>query len=162
MVSATASNGMQISFSVGDARDSVNAPAPADAKAPKAAPAAAPALATDGSRAPQGAPCAVRILHKSPKSKSREVATFKLKGMPADHDAMMALLKRRACEAGANALLIKKPKHRAGTPVDQVEAAALVLPAVKPAVDSKPAPKTIEVPLPSKPVPKTITVDPAA
>jgi hypothetical protein len=82
--------------------------------------------------------------------------------MPRDRDVIMALLKRRACEAGANALLVTRMKAKADASIYHVEAAAFVIKSAKPSADAKPVPKTIEVPLPSKPVPKTITVDPHA
>ncbi len=142
--SAKTANGTQISFAIGDA----HAPDEADTQGTSGA-----------TPSPQ---CEVQILHEKPKSPAREVATFKLDAMPAEHADIISLLKRRACEAGANAVLIKKLKQGAAAlSADHVEAVALVLESAKPA-GHKPVPKTIEVPLPSKPVPKTITVDPDA
>jgi hypothetical protein len=170
-VSARTSGGMPISFIVGDAR-AAGAATPNDARASGDArpaggersasdAAAVTLLASPGAGAPPGAEpsqCDVEILHKKPRSAVREVATFKLDGEPVERDQIMALLKRRACEAGANALVLKQSDSAAGT--YHVEAVALRIESAKPA--GKPVRKTIEVPLPSKPVPKTITVDPDA
>lgn len=174
-VSATTSGGAQISFTVGD-KPAVVAPASANGRATTDAAASgkhasaetqasADARASDdaGTAGGGAAPaCDVQILHDKPKAAVREVATFKLDGALAERDQIMSLLKRRACEAGANALLLKKPDSTATAAQGayHVEAVALLLESAR--RDHTPVPKTIEVPLPSKPVPKTITVDPDA
>jgi len=110
------------------------------------------------------AKCEVRILHDKPVGKTREVATLKLDGEPAQHENILSLLKRKACEAGANAVLIKTMgKARVeGVNVDHVEAVALIVGTPAPPVDPSPVPKTITVTPDGPPVPKTITVDPGA
>jgi hypothetical protein len=116
----------------------------------------------DGSAAP--AKCEVEILHDAPKGKTREVGTLKVDGTPGQHEDIMSLLKRKGCEAGANAVLIKSmSKTRVeGEKVDHVEAVALVVGTPKPPVDPSPVPKTITVTPDGPVVPKTITVDPGA
>jgi hypothetical protein len=108
--------------------------------------------------------CAVEILHDAPKGKTREVGTLKVDGAPGQHEDLMSLLKRKGCEAGADAVLIKSmSKTRVdGVKVDHVEAAALVIGTPKPPVDPSPTPKTITVTPDGPAVPKTITVDPGA
>lgn len=152
-VSAATTNGTRISFSVGDVPTTNNS----NAAGASGSTATAPGAKKTGSSA---AKCSVRILKKKPKTAARKVATFKFEAMRRDRKTVMALLKRRACEAGANALLITKSKKNNDASTYHVEAAAFVIESVKPASHAKPVPKTIEVPLPSKPVPKTITVDP--
>jgi len=111
-----------------------------------------------------GSKCEVRILHENPAGKTREVATLNIDGAPAQHEDVLSLLKRKACEAGANAVVIKSMgKTRVeGVKVDHVEAVALVVGTSKPAVDPSPRPKTITVTPEGPAVPKTITVDPGA
>jgi hypothetical protein len=110
------------------------------------------------------AKCEVRILHENPAGETREVATLNVDGAPAQHENILSLLKREACEAGANAVVIKrmgKPRVE-GVKVDHIEAVALVVGTPKPPVDSSPVPKTITVTPEGPAVPKTITVDPGA
>jgi hypothetical protein len=106
----------------------------------------------------------VQILHDKPTGKTREVATLNVDGAPVQHEDILALLKRKACEAGANAVLIKKmAKTRVeGVNVDHVEAVALFVGTPKPPVDPSPVPKSITVTPEGPAVPKTITVDPGA
>ncbi|HEY2525296.1 MAG TPA: hypothetical protein VGI29_09580 [Candidatus Binataceae bacterium] len=113
-----------------------------------------------GSTAP--AKCEIEILHDAPKGKTREVGTLKVDGAPGQHEDIMSLLKRKGCEAGANAILIKSmSKTRVdGVKVDHVEAVALVIGTPKPPVDPSPVPKSITVTPDGPAVPKTITVDP--
>jgi hypothetical protein len=110
------------------------------------------------------APCEVQILHDKPAGKTREVATLNVDGAPAQDEDIMSLLRRKACEAGANTVLIKSMgKTRVeGVKVDHVEAAALIVGTPKPPVDPSPVPKTITVTPEGPAVPKTITVDPGA
>ncbi|HTJ09404.1 MAG TPA: hypothetical protein VL393_06925 [Candidatus Binataceae bacterium] len=117
---------------------------------------------SEGSAPP--AKCEVDILHDKPKGKTREVATLEVDGAPAQHEDILSLLRRKACEAGANAVLIKSMgKARVeGVNVDHVEAVALVVGTPKPPVDPSPVPKTITVTPEGPAVPKTITVDPGA
>jgi hypothetical protein len=117
---------------------------------------------SEGSAPP--APCEVQILHDKPAGKTREVATLKVDGAPAQHEDILSLLKRKACEAGANAVLIKSMgKTRVeGVKVDHVDASALIVGAPKPPIDPSPVPKTITVTPEGPAVPKTITVDPGA
>ena len=116
----------------------------------------------DGSAAPPK--CAVEILHDAPKGKTREVGTLKVDGAPGQHEDLMSLLKRKGCEAGANAVLIESmSKTRVdGVKVDHVEAVALIVGTPRPPVDPSPVPKTITVTPDGPAVPKTITVDPCA
>ncbi len=116
----------------------------------------------EGSAPP--AKCEVRILHDKPAGKSREVATLEADGAPAQHEDILSLLKRKACEAGANAVVIKTmAKTRvAGVTVDHVEAVALMIGTPKPSADPSPVPKSITVTPDGPPAPKTITVDPGA
>jgi hypothetical protein len=106
----------------------------------------------------------VQILHDQPTGKTREVATLNVDGAPAQHEDILALIKRKACEAGANAVLIKRmSKTRvAGVKVDHVEAVGLIVGTPKPPVDLSPVPKSITVTPDGPAVPKTITVDPGA
>jgi hypothetical protein len=106
----------------------------------------------------------VQILHDKPRGKTREVATLNVDGAPTQHEDILALLKRKACEAGANAVLIKSmAKTRVdGVKVDHVEAVALIVGTPKPPVDRSPVPKSITVTPEGPAVPKTITVDPGA
>ena len=106
----------------------------------------------------------VQILHDKPTGKTREVATLNVDGAPTQHEDILALLKRKACEAGANAVLIKTmAKTRVeGVTVDHVEAVALIVGTPKPPVDPSPVPKSITVTPEGPAVPKTITVDPGA
>ena len=92
------------------------------------------------------------------------MATLKVEGAPAQHEDILSLLKRKACEAGANAVLIKSMgKTRVeGVKMDHIEAVALVVGTPKPPVDPSPIPKTITVTPEGPAVPKTITVDPGA
>ena len=110
------------------------------------------------------AKCEVRILHDKPAGKTREVATLKLDGAPAQHENILSLLKRKACEAGANTVLIKTMGRARveGVNVDHVEAVALIVGTPAPPVDPSPVPKTITVTPDGPAVPKTITVDPGA
>jgi hypothetical protein len=110
------------------------------------------------------AKCEVQILHENPAGKTREVATLNVDGAPAQHEDILSLLRRKACEAGANAVVIKSMgKARVeGVKVDHVEAVALVVGTPKPLVDPSPVPKTITVTPEGPAVPKTITVDPGA
>ncbi|MGH7914059.1 MAG: hypothetical protein ACREPW_05340 [Candidatus Binataceae bacterium] len=110
------------------------------------------------------AKCEVRILRDKPAGKTREVATLNVYGAPAQHEDILSLLKRKACEAGANAVLIKHmDKTRVqGVKADHVEAIALIVGTPKPPVDPSPVPKTITVTPESPAAPKTITVDPGA
>jgi hypothetical protein len=106
----------------------------------------------------------VQILLDKPVGKTREVATLNVDGAPAQHEDILSLLKRKACEAGANAVLIKSMGKRRveGVNVDHVEAVALMIGTPKPPVDPSPVPKTITVTPEGPAAPKTITVDPAA
>ena len=106
----------------------------------------------------------VQILHDKPTGKTREVATLKVDGAPAQYEDILALLRRKACEAGANAVLIKSmAKTRVeGVKVDHVEAVALIVGTPKPLVDPSPVPKSITVTPEGPAVPNTITVDPGA
>jgi hypothetical protein len=106
----------------------------------------------------------VQILHDKPTGMTREVATLNVDGAPTQHEDILALLKRKACEAGANAVLIKTmAKTRVeGVTVDHVEAVALIVGTPKPPVDPSPVPKSITVTPEGPAVPKTITVDPGA
>ncbi len=117
---------------------------------------------SDGAMPP--ANCEVRILYDKPAGKTREVATLNVKGTPAQHEDILSLLKRQACAAGANAVLIKSTGRTSveGAKVDQVEAVALIVGTPKPPVDPSPVPKTITVTPEGPAVPKTITVDPDA
>jgi hypothetical protein len=110
------------------------------------------------------AKCEVQILHENPSGKTREVTTLNVDGAPAQHEDVLSLLKRKACEAGANAVVIKsRAKTRVeGVKMDHVEAVALVVGTPKPPVDPSPAPRTITVTPEDPAVPKTITVDPGA
>jgi hypothetical protein len=116
----------------------------------------------EGSTPP--AKCEVQILRDKPVGKTREVATLNVDGAPAQHEDILSLLKRKACEAGANAVLIKSmgKKRVEGVNVDHVEAVALMIGTPKPPVDPSPVPKTITVTPEGPAAPKTITVDPAA
>ena len=116
----------------------------------------------DGSAAPPK--CTVEILHDAPKEKTREVGTLKVDGAPGQHEDLMSLLKRKGCEAGANAVLIKSMSTTRvdGVKVDRVEAVALVIGTPRPPVDPSPVPKTITVTPDGPAAPKTITVDPGA
>jgi hypothetical protein len=106
--------------------------------------------------------CDVKVLHDKPAGKTREVGTLEVTGAPAQHENILSLLKRKACEAGANAVLIKSmaKKRVEGVKVDHVEAVALIVGTPKPPVDPSPVPKTITVTPEGPAVPKTITVDP--
>jgi hypothetical protein len=106
----------------------------------------------------------VQILHHQPTGKTREVATLSVDGAPAQHEDILALLKRKACEAGANAVLIKRMSETgvAGVKVDHVEAVGLIVGTPIPPVDPSPVPKSITVTPEGPAVPKTITVDPDA
>ena len=110
------------------------------------------------------AKCEAQILHDKPTGKTREVATLNVDATPAQHEDILSLLKRKACEAGANAVLIKSMGQRRveGVQVDHVEAVALIVGTPKPPVDPSPVPKTITVTPEGPAVPKTITVDPGA
>lgn len=154
-VSASTSNGTPISFTMGDTSASKGANS-------LGANIDYSGMSTMRVGRTSRSHCTVQILREKPRTAAREVATFKLGGARRNRGAMMALLKRRACEAGANALLLKKSKKSTQASGYQIEAVALVLKSAKPSSESKPVPKTIEVPLPSAPVPKTITVDPDA
>jgi hypothetical protein len=116
----------------------------------------------EGSSPP--AKCEVQVLHDEPVGRTREVATLNVEGAPAQHEDILSLLKRKACEAGANAVLIKSMGKRRveGVKVDYVEAVALMIGTPKPPVDPSPVPKTITVTPEGPAAPKTITVDPAA
>jgi hypothetical protein len=104
----------------------------------------------------------VHILRDKPTGKTREVATLKLDGAPAQHEDILSLLKRKACEAGADAILITRTGQTSveGVKVDHVEAVALIVGTPKPPVDPAPVPKSITVTPDGPAVPKTITVDP--
>jgi hypothetical protein len=117
---------------------------------------------SEGSAPP--APCEMQILHDQPVEKAREVATLNVDGAPAQHEDILSLLKRKACEAGANAVLIKSmgKTQVEGVKVDHVDAVALIVGTPKPPVDPSPVPKTITVTPEGPAVPKTITVDPGA
>ena len=117
---------------------------------------------TAGSAAPLK--CEIEILHDAPKGKTREVGTLKVDGAPGQHEDLMSLLKRKGCEAGANAVLIKSMSNTRvdGVKVDHVEAVALLIGTPKPPVDPSPVPKSITVTPDGPAVPKTITVDPGA
>jgi hypothetical protein len=106
----------------------------------------------------------VQILDHQPTGKTREVATLDVDGAPAQHEDILALLKRKACEAGANAVLIKRMVQTRveGVKVDHVEAVGLIVGTPKPPVDPSPVPKSITVTPEGPAVPKTITVDPDA
>jgi len=108
--------------------------------------------------------CAVQILRENPAGKTREVASLYVDGEPAQHEGILSLLKRKACEAGANAIVIKDIGERGGEGpmMDHVEAIALVVGTPEPPVDPSPMPKTITVTPEGSAVPKTITVDPEA
>ena len=108
--------------------------------------------------------CDVQLLHDKPAASVRQVATFKIDGMPSQRDDITTMLKGKTCEAGANALLIEDSSRKdseAGS-VYHVEAAAFFVTKPKSAADARPAPRTITVPLPAPAVPKTITVDSGA
>lgn len=117
---------------------------------------------SEGSAPPSN--CAVQILRGKPAGRSREVGTLEVDGAPAQHEDILSLLKRKACEAGANAVLIRSMgKTRvAGVKVDHVEAVALMIGTPKPPTDPSPLPKTITVTPDGPATPKTITVDPGA
>ncbi len=106
--------------------------------------------------------CAVQVLHAQPAEKAREVGTLSVDGAPAQHEDILSLVRHRACEAGANAVLIKSTdkKQVDGVRVDHVEAVALVLGTPAPPADPAPVPKTITVTPDGPAVPKIITVDP--
>ena len=114
----------------------------------------------EGSAVP--AKCEVQILREKPAGKSRELAMLNVDGAPAQHEDILSLLKRKACDAGANAVLIKTmTKTRVeGVKVDHVEAVALMIGTPKPSPDPSPVPKSITVTPEGPPAPKTITVDP--
>jgi hypothetical protein len=116
----------------------------------------------EGSAPPR--PCQVEILHEQPRGKTREVATLKVDGAPAQHEDILSLLRRKACEAGANAVLIQSmgKTQVEGVKVDHVEAVALIVGTPKPPANPSPAPKTITVTPDGPAAPKTITVDPGA
>jgi len=108
--------------------------------------------------------CNVQILRDKPAASARQVATFKIDGMPSQRDDILTMLKGKACEAGANALLIKDARQEdseAGS-VYHVEAVAFFAKKPGRAAGHAPAPKTITVPPPTQAVPKTITVDSSA
>jgi hypothetical protein len=111
-----------------------------------------------------GGTCEIQILHDQPERAAREVGTLKIDGAPAQRDNLLSLLKRQACEAGANAIIIKSIEKRRldGVRFDHVEAVALVVGTPKPPVDPSPAPKTITVTPDGPAIPKTINVDPGA
>ena len=117
---------------------------------------------SEGSAPP--AKCEVQILHTKPAGKTREVATLDVDGAPDQHEDILSLLKRKACEAGANAVLIEKmgKTQVEGVAVDHLEAVALIVGVPKPPVNPSPAPKTITVTPEGPAAPKTITVDPGA
>jgi hypothetical protein len=75
------------------------------------------------------AKCEVQILRENPAGKAREVATLNVDGAPAQHQDILSLLKREACEAGANAIVIKNMRktHVQGVKMDHVDAIALVV-----------------------------------
>jgi hypothetical protein len=105
--------------------------------------------------------CSVQILHKQPTASARQLATFKIDATPAQRGDVLTVLEGKACEGGANALLIKDARQeesQAG-PVYHVEAIAFFVEQPKTAAKTAPAPKTITLPPPSLAVPKTITVD---
>jgi hypothetical protein len=108
--------------------------------------------------------CEIQILHQAPAGKAREVATLNLDGSPAQHEDVLSLLKRKACEAGANAVVIKSTskKRVAGVKLDPLEAVALILGSPQPPVDPSPVPKTIMVTPEGPAAPKAIMVDPGA
>ncbi len=114
------------------------------------------------SSAMRGADCAVQLLHAKPAGTAREVGTLSVDGAPAQHEDILSLVRQRACQAGANAVLIKRmdKKQVAGVSVDHVEAVALVLGTPPPPVDPSPVPRTITVTPDGPAAPKTITVDP--
>jgi hypothetical protein len=106
----------------------------------------------------------VHILHDKPTGKTREVATLQVDGASAQHEDILSLLKRKACEAGADAVLITRMGQTSveGVKVDHVEAVALIVGTPKLPVDPAPVPKSITVTPDGPAVPKTITVDPGA
>ena len=108
------------------------------------------------------ADCKMEVLHAKPAGKTREVGTLSVDGAPAQHEDILSLVRHRACEAGANAVLIKSmdKKRIEGVSVDHVEAVALVLGTPPPPADPSPVPKSITVTPEGPAVPKTITVDP--
>jgi hypothetical protein len=110
------------------------------------------------------AACAVQLLHEKPAASARPVATFKIDGMPSQRDDITAVLKGKACEAGANALLIEDSSQKDSETgsVYHIEAVAFFIEKSKTAADASPVPRTITVPLPAPAVPKTITVDSGA
>ena len=114
--------------------------------------------------AADGAACDVQILHQKPATAAREVATLKVDGTPAERENLYSLLKRRACEAGANAIVIKdvEKQRLEGVKFDHLEAVALVIGTPGPPVDPSPTPKSITVTPEGPAVPKTISVDPGA
>jgi hypothetical protein len=116
----------------------------------------------EGSASP--ARCEVRILNHLPAGETREVATLKIDGAPAQHEDILSLLKRKACEAGANAMVIKSMGQTRveGIEVDHIEAVALIVGSPKPPVDPSPVPKSITVTPDGPALPKTIEVDPGA
>ena len=108
--------------------------------------------------------CEIRSLHDKPGIAAREVGTLKIDGAPAQRANLFSLLKRQACEAGANAIIIKsiERKRLEGKEFDHVEAVALVVGTPRPPVDPSPVPKTITVTPEGPAIPKTINIDPGA
>ena len=98
----------------------------------------------------------VQILHDKPTGKTREVATLNVEGAPAQHEDILSLLKRKACEAGANAVLIKSMSQTRveGVKVDHVEAVGLIVGTPKPPVDPHPCPRASRSRLKVPPCPK--------
>ena len=119
---------------------------------------------SETSSAAGAADCAVQVLHAKPAGKAREVGTLSVDGAPAQDKDILSLVRHRACEAGANAVLIKSMDKRRvqGVSLDHVEAVALVLGTPPPPADPSPVPKTITVTPDGPAVPKTITVDPGS
>jgi hypothetical protein len=108
--------------------------------------------------------CEVRILDHLPVGESREVATLQVDGTPAQQKDILSLLKRKACEAGANAMVIKSMGRARieGIEVDHIEAVALIVGSPNSPVDPSPVPKSITVTPDGPALPKTIEVDPGA
>jgi len=110
------------------------------------------------------AKCVVQILSENHTGKTRQVAMLNVDGAPAQHENILSLLKRKACEAGANAMVIETiGKTRVeGLNMDHLDAVALVVGTPDPPVDPSPVPKHITVTPEGPAVPKSVEVDPGA
>lgn len=104
--------------------------------------------------------CSIKILHTKPKTAARTVASIKISGTSAQRDDLWSLLKHKACEAGANAVLVKDADESSWGTGYHIEALALVLKTAD-SGKHKPIPKTITVPADSSAaIPETITIAP--